>query len=37
MYFRGTPLHRAALNGRSALISKLITAGADVNAMDDNG
>jgi len=32
-----TPLHYAAGDSRSGEVAKLITAGADINAQDDNG
>ena len=32
-----TPLHRAALHGRAAVVEQLISAGATVDAADRNG
>ena len=32
-----TPLHRAALHGRAAVVEQLISAGAKVDAVDNDG
>ena len=32
-----TPLHEAARNGHTEIVQALISAGADLNALDENG